>query len=102
MVAGADLAICHLETPLAPAGGPFTGYPSFSVPPQIASAIAATGYDTCSTASNHTIDKGEAGVARTLAALDAARVKQDIVMKDAGRYVVNDSLYREWMARRTL
>ena len=27
---------------------------------------------------------------------------QDIVMKDAGRYSVNDSLYREWMARRTL
>jgi hypothetical protein len=32
----------------------------------------------------------------------AALVKQDIVMKDAGRYVVNDSLYREWMARRTV
>jgi hypothetical protein len=32
----------------------------------------------------------------------AALVKQDIVMKDAGRYSVNDSLYREWMARRTL
>ena len=32
----------------------------------------------------------------------AALVKQDIVMKDQGRYSVNDSLYREWMARRTL
>jgi uncharacterized protein len=32
----------------------------------------------------------------------AALVKQDIVMKDGGRYSVNDSLYREWMARRTL
>jgi uncharacterized protein len=32
----------------------------------------------------------------------AALVKQDIVMKDAGRYLVNDSLYREWMARRTM
>lgn len=31
----------------------------------------------------------------------AALVRQDIVMKDDGRYVVNDSLYREWMARRT-
>ena len=31
----------------------------------------------------------------------AALVKQDIVMKDPGRYLVNDSLYREWMARRT-
>lgn len=31
----------------------------------------------------------------------AALVRQDIVMKDQGRYAVNDSLYREWMARRT-
>src|SRR5258708_1973615 len=31
----------------------------------------------------------------------AALVRQDIVMKEQGRYVVNDSLYREWMARRT-
>ena len=31
----------------------------------------------------------------------AALVRQDIVMKDQGRYLVNDSLYREWMARRT-
>jgi hypothetical protein len=32
----------------------------------------------------------------------AALVRQDIVMKDQARYLVNDSLYREWMARRTL
>ena len=32
----------------------------------------------------------------------AALVKQDIVSKDGTRYFVNDSLYREWMARRTL
>ena len=31
----------------------------------------------------------------------AALVRQDIVMKEQGRYLVNDSLYREWMARRT-
>jgi hypothetical protein len=31
----------------------------------------------------------------------AALVKQDIVQKDDQRYVVNDSLYREWVARRT-
>lgn len=31
----------------------------------------------------------------------AALVRQDVVMKEQGRYTVNDSLYREWMARRT-
>lgn len=30
-----------------------------------------------------------------------ALVRQDIVMKHDGRYVVSDSLYREWVARRT-
>ncbi|HEX6870776.1 MAG TPA: CapA family protein [Micromonosporaceae bacterium] len=75
IVSGADLAICHLETPLAAPGGPFVGYPRFSVPPQIATALADNGYDTCSTASNHTIDQGEAGVRRTLDALDAAGIR---------------------------
>lgn len=72
VISGADLAICHLETPLAPAGGPFRGYPTFAAPPQLAAALARTGYDTCSTASNHTLDQGEAGVVRTIDALAAA------------------------------
>ncbi|HST82738.1 MAG TPA: CapA family protein [Kineosporiaceae bacterium] len=71
-VSGADLAICHLETPLANRSGPFSGYPSFSGPPQISKALKAVGYDTCSTASNHTFDQGAAGIRRTLDSLDAA------------------------------
>ena len=30
-----------------------------------------------------------------------ALVREDIVMKEQGRYLVNDSLYREWLARQT-
>ncbi len=74
-IKAADLAVCHLETPLAPPGGPFEGYPRFSVPPQIATTIHDIGYDTCSTASNHTLDQGVAGITRTLDALDAAGVR---------------------------
>jgi len=72
VISGADLAICHLETPLAPAGGPFEGFPTYSAPPQLTDALAQAGYDTCSTASNHTLDQGEAGVTRTIDALAAA------------------------------
>lgn len=71
-LSAADLALCHLETPLAPAAGPFSGYPLFSAPPQILSALDRMGYDACSTASNHSVDQGFAGVARTLDDLDAA------------------------------
>jgi poly-gamma-glutamate synthesis protein (capsule biosynthesis protein) len=66
----ADLAICHLETPLAEPAGPFTGFPLFSVPHQLADAAAWAGFDTCSTASNHSLDTGMAGVTRTLDNLD--------------------------------
>lgn len=71
----ADLAICHLETPIAPAGGPFRGYPQFSVPPELVTALVGVGYDTCSTASNHTLDQGASGVTTTLDTLDAAGLK---------------------------
>jgi poly-gamma-glutamate capsule biosynthesis protein CapA/YwtB (metallophosphatase superfamily) len=72
IVEAADLAICHLETPVGGGGGPFTGYPIFKVPPQVVPALRTTGYDACSTASNHSLDGGEAGIVRTLDALDAA------------------------------
>jgi poly-gamma-glutamate synthesis protein (capsule biosynthesis protein) len=74
LIEGADLAICHLETPVAPVGGPYRGYPRFAVQPEIVDALAGAGYDLCSTASNHSLDDGTAGLARTLDALDAAGV----------------------------
>ncbi len=73
-VRAADFAICHLETTLAPEGGPYGSYPVFATPPQIVDAIQKTGYDACSTVSNHTLDQGIAGVKRTLDDLDAAGI----------------------------
>lgn len=67
-----DLAICHLETPVAGPAGPFSSYPSFNVPPQITTAVQQVGYQACTTASNHTVDRGTAGLVRTLDTLDAA------------------------------
>ncbi|MFH8344416.1 CapA family protein [Streptomyces sp. NPDC018045] len=83
LVSGADLAICHMETVYGAAGGPFTGYPAFKSPPQVAAALKATGYDSCSTASNHTLDDGSAGIRRTLDALDAAGVRHAGSARDA-------------------
>lgn len=70
----ADLAVCHLETPVAQPGGPYRGYPSFAVQPEIVDALAGAGYDLCSTASNHSLDDGFDGLVRTLDALDGAGV----------------------------
>ena len=70
VISSADLAICHLETPLAPKGGPYSGYPVFSVPPQILPALKWEGYDACTTVSNHSLDDGFSGIQRTLADFD--------------------------------
>ncbi|MGW9404844.1 CapA family protein [Arthrobacter sp. NPDC055585] len=70
-VSGSDLAVCHMETPVAEADGPYAGYPMFNVPPQILTAAAAVGYQACTTASNHTVDAGTEGLNRTLAVLDS-------------------------------
>lgn len=73
LIAGADLALCHLETPLS--YGPPRGYPSFRTPIGLAAAIRATGWDACSTASNHTLDAGRRGVKTTLDVLDRAGIR---------------------------
>lgn len=75
VISKADLAICHFEPVMGTEKGPFEGFPDFQVPPQTAKTIKDLGYDTCSTASNHTLDHGYDGVKRTLDALDAAGVK---------------------------
>jgi poly-gamma-glutamate capsule biosynthesis protein CapA/YwtB (metallophosphatase superfamily) len=73
--AAADLAICHLEVPLSSDGHGVTSWPSFNAPPQLAAALRWAGYDACSTASNHALDRGPAGVAATLGVLDQAGLR---------------------------
>ena len=72
----ADLAICHLETPIVPVGQALSTYPVYGVPVEVTNAIASAGYDRCSTASNHTFDRGVAGIDRTVAALESVGVQQ--------------------------
>lgn len=75
LVSAADVAICHMETPFAAPGDAWTGYPIFNAPPSLADTAAAFGYDSCSTASNHTVDYGWEGLVRTLDGLDRVGVK---------------------------
>jgi poly-gamma-glutamate capsule biosynthesis protein CapA/YwtB (metallophosphatase superfamily) len=71
-VRSADLAICHVETPMSPR--PPLGYPVFNTPPQLARAIRQTGWRICDTASNHSVDQGQYGIDQTGLALDRAGV----------------------------
>lgn len=93
VVSAADLAICHMETPYGEPGGPFTGYPTFVSPPQVAQAVKWAGYDSCSTASNHTLDAGAAGVTRTLDALDQAGLRHTGSARSAAEAAKPDLLH---------
>ena len=76
LISGVDIAVCHLETPIAPEGQKLSTFPLFGVPKEITTAIADAGFDRCSTASNHTYDRGNDGIDATVNALQDAGVKQ--------------------------
>ncbi|MDN4473635.1 CapA family protein [Demequina zhanjiangensis] len=73
-VSGADLALCHMEVPVAPDQGDITTFPVFGAPVELVSSLAEVGWNGCSTASNHSVDKGYDGVVATIEAFEAARL----------------------------
>ncbi len=75
IVSAADVAICHMETPIDDDNDDVSSYPSFNAPREIATGIAAAGFDGCSTASNHSLDQSVEGIGTTLDVLDGAGLK---------------------------
>ena len=74
IIRAADLAVCHVESPMSPNNSRLAYYPAFIVPRELAEAIAYAGYDTCSLASNHATDAGQEGIVGTIGALERAQV----------------------------
>lgn len=70
-VQGVDLALCGMEVPVSP-DGVYSSYPVFGTAPGVVTALKEVGWDGCSTASNHSLDRGMAGLDTTLDDLDAA------------------------------
>jgi poly-gamma-glutamate capsule biosynthesis protein CapA/YwtB (metallophosphatase superfamily) len=74
LVSSVDLGVCHFETPVAPPGEELSGHPIYGIPREIAPALAKAGFDRCSTASNHTLDRGMKGIDATVDTLEAAGI----------------------------
>lgn len=73
-VTRADYAVVNLEVPLAGPEAGYSGYPCFSAPDSFAEALRDAGFDLFLTANNHTLDRRDKGLRRTLSALDSLRV----------------------------
>ena len=64
----ADIALANLEVTLA--GKPFKGYPQFSSPDELADAVKNAGFNILVTANNHSVDRFQPGLERTIKILD--------------------------------
>ncbi len=69
LVGSADLAIANLETTLGVK--PYSGYPMFSSPAELAASLQRCGFDVLSTSNNHSADRSARGIVRTLDVLDS-------------------------------
>ena len=79
IIQSADLAICHMETPIGLpgetvglAGKGAYGTNLIAAAAELPGDLARVGFDRCSTASNHANDLGVDGIRTTLEALDGA------------------------------
>lgn len=83
-VRSADYAVVNLECPLG--GKPYSGYPMFCAPDEFAVALRDAGFDLALNANNHTLDRRDKGLARTISVLDS------IGLRHTGTYSPAESL----------
>ncbi|MGN0135337.1 CapA family protein [Anaerotignum sp.] len=69
--AGNDLVIGNLELTFGGPDRPYSSYPCFNTPDSFLDALQDAGFDLLTTANNHCMDTGQAGLIRTLDQLDA-------------------------------
>lgn len=90
LIQSADIAIANLETTLA--GKPYSGYPAFSSPDELAKGISDAGIDITGTANNHCCDRGRHGIERTIYVLDSLGLKHMGTYADKAAYEQHNPL----------
>jgi len=81
IIKAADFAIANLEVTLA--GKPYAGYPQFSSPDALAVACKKNGIDVLVTANNHSCDRAQKGLLRTIHVLDSLEIPHTGTFKDS-------------------
>jgi poly-gamma-glutamate synthesis protein (capsule biosynthesis protein) len=93
IISKADYAIANLEVTLA--GKPYTGYPRFSSPDELAVGCKNAGINVLLTANNHSCDRAEKGVVRTVKVLDSLKILRTGSFIDSADRVANNLLILE-------
>jgi len=71
----ADILVGNLETTLGGYELGYSGYPRFNSPDNLAETLSKLGFDMLFTANNHSLDKGESGLRRTIEVLDENNIR---------------------------
>ena len=87
-IKAADIAVCNFETTLG--GAPYSGYPQFCSPDELAVAVRDAGFDIFLTANNHCMDRRTHGLIRTLDVLDSLGIRHLGIYRNQAE---RDSLY---------
>jgi len=85
IISQADFAAANLETVTAGKEKKYSGYPLFNSPDDFVEALKNTGFDLMFTSNNHSLDRGEFGVKRTI----------EILNKNKLNYVGTNSSQRD-------
>ncbi len=88
ILSSAEYTIANLELTLA--GPPYTGYPTFCSPDNLAVALKDAGVDCLVTANNHSCDKRKKGIIRTIDVLDSLEIPHTGTFKSLA---ARDTLY---------
>ncbi|MBN3034419.1 MAG: CapA family protein [Bacteroidales bacterium] len=80
----ADICIANLEVTFG--GKPYTGYPQFSAPDELGTALKKAGIDILVTANNHTYDRNAEGFERTHHVLDSLGFRHTGTFPDSADY----------------
>lgn len=92
-IGSSDFCMANLEVTLA--GKPYKGYPQFSSPDQLAVACKESGIDALVTSNNHSCDRGDKGVLRTIDVLDSIEILHTGTFKDSADRKKNNPLIIE-------
>ncbi len=92
-ITSADIAVGNLEVTLA--GPPYTGYPAFSSPDELANELKKVGFDILVNANNHAIDRRRKGLERTVDLLDSIGLIHTGVFKNPYERIVGYPLIVE-------
>lgn len=87
----ADYVLANLETTLSDRN--FSGYPQFCAPWQLARDIKQSGVDILTTNNNHSCDKGENGIRKTIYYLDSLEIPHIGTYTDTSSWLSQTPLF---------